>query len=82
MKKILLIAVVVLLPSCMWATPAKPAFEVVVLGSGGPARSAGAAQATSWLSTAHRGFCSMLDSERSCALENCAWIWKKWTRFC
>ncbi len=36
MKKILLIAVVVLLPSCMWATPAKPAFEVVVLGSGGP----------------------------------------------
>src|SRR5882762_2086496 len=36
MKKILLIAVVVLLPSCMRATPAKPVLEVVVLGSGGP----------------------------------------------
>jgi hypothetical protein len=35
----------------------------------GHARSAGPAQATSFLSRAHRGFCSMPDPERSCALE-------------
>jgi ribonuclease BN (tRNA processing enzyme) len=29
-------AVVVLFPTCLWATPRKPALEVVVLGSGGP----------------------------------------------
>lgn len=32
----LAVAVVVLLPSCLLAAPAKPALEVVVLGSGGP----------------------------------------------
>ena len=32
----LAVAVVVLFPSCLRATPAKPALEVVVLGSGGP----------------------------------------------
>src|SRR5271169_6047410 len=32
----LAVAVVVLLPSCLRAAPAKPALEVVVLGSGGP----------------------------------------------
>ncbi len=38
MKTLLLLAlaVVVLFPACLWATPAKPALEVVVLGSGGP----------------------------------------------
>jgi ribonuclease BN (tRNA processing enzyme) len=30
------LAVVVLLPACVWAAPAKPELEVVVLGSGGP----------------------------------------------
>jgi ribonuclease BN (tRNA processing enzyme) len=30
------VAVVVLLPTSLWAAPAKPALEVVVLGSGGP----------------------------------------------
>jgi ribonuclease BN (tRNA processing enzyme) len=33
---VLAVAVVVLFPSCLRATPAKPALEVVVLGSGGP----------------------------------------------
>lgn len=33
---VLALAIVVLFPSCLWATPAKPALEVVVLGSGGP----------------------------------------------
>lgn len=33
---VLALAVVVLFPACLWATPAKPALEVVVLGSGGP----------------------------------------------
>jgi ribonuclease BN (tRNA processing enzyme) len=32
----LTLAVVVLMPACLWAAPAKPALEVVVLGSGGP----------------------------------------------
>src|ERR1700692_1514352 len=32
----LAIAVVVLFPSCLRAVPAKPALEIVVLGSGGP----------------------------------------------
>jgi len=32
----LTLAVVVLIPVCPWAAPAKPALEVVVLGSGGP----------------------------------------------
>jgi ribonuclease BN (tRNA processing enzyme) len=32
----LTIAFVVLFPTCLWANPAKPALEVVVLGSGGP----------------------------------------------
>jgi ribonuclease BN (tRNA processing enzyme) len=32
----LALAVVVLSPACLWATRAKPALEVVVLGSGGP----------------------------------------------
>lgn len=32
----LALAVVVLSPACLWATPAKPSLEVVVLGSGGP----------------------------------------------
>jgi len=32
----LTLAVVVLIPACPWAAPAKPALEVVVLGSGGP----------------------------------------------
>lgn len=32
----LALAIVVLFPACLWATPAKPALEVVVLGSGGP----------------------------------------------
>ena len=32
----LTLAVVVLIPACLWAAPAKPALEVVVLGSGGP----------------------------------------------
>src|SRR5258708_29469958 len=38
MKTLLLlaVAVVVLFPACLWATPAKPALKVVVLGSGGP----------------------------------------------
>ena len=38
MKTLLVVAVavVVLFPACLWATPAKPALEVVVLGSGGP----------------------------------------------
>jgi len=38
MKTLLLLAlaVVVLFPACLWATPANPALEVVVLGSGGP----------------------------------------------
>jgi ribonuclease BN (tRNA processing enzyme) len=37
-KKLLILAsiFVALLPACSWATPAKPALEVVVLGSGGP----------------------------------------------
>jgi ribonuclease BN (tRNA processing enzyme) len=30
------LAVVALFPACLWARPAKPALEVVVLGSGGP----------------------------------------------
>ena len=33
---VLAVAVVVLFPACLRATPAKPALEVVVLGSGGP----------------------------------------------
>jgi len=33
---ILAVAIVVLFPACLRATPAKPALEVVVLGSGGP----------------------------------------------
>src|SRR5260370_7584876 len=33
---LLALAVVVLFPACLWATPAKPAWEAVVLGSGGP----------------------------------------------
>jgi ribonuclease BN (tRNA processing enzyme) len=33
---VLALALVVLLPAGLWATPAKPALEVVVLGSGGP----------------------------------------------
>jgi ribonuclease BN (tRNA processing enzyme) len=33
---VLALAIAVLLPAGMWATPAKPALEVVVLGSGGP----------------------------------------------
>jgi ribonuclease BN (tRNA processing enzyme) len=33
---VLALAVVVFFPACLSATPAKPAFEVVVLGSGGP----------------------------------------------
>jgi len=38
MKTLLLLAlaVVVLFPACLWPTPANPALEVVVLGSGGP----------------------------------------------
>src|SRR3974377_2452785 len=32
----LVLVVVVLLPACLWGAPAKPALEVVVLGSGGP----------------------------------------------
>ncbi len=36
MRMILVLAVVVLLPTCVHASPAKPALEVVVLGSGGP----------------------------------------------
>lgn len=38
MKNLLAIAAafLALLPTCAWATPAKPALEVVVLGSGGP----------------------------------------------
>ncbi len=38
MKKVLALALafIALLPACLWATPAKPALEVVVLGSGGP----------------------------------------------
>jgi ribonuclease BN (tRNA processing enzyme) len=38
MKKMMMLAVafVVLFPACLRATPAKPALEVVVLGSGGP----------------------------------------------
>src|SRR4029077_5674016 len=32
----LAVAVAVLFPACLWAAPAKPALEVVVLGSGGP----------------------------------------------
>src|SRR5580698_7623483 len=32
----LAVAVVVLFPTCVMAAPAKPALEVVVLGSGGP----------------------------------------------
>jgi ribonuclease BN (tRNA processing enzyme) len=32
----LALAIAVLLPASLWATPAKPALEVVVLGSGGP----------------------------------------------
>ncbi|HUE02180.1 MAG TPA: MBL fold metallo-hydrolase [Bryobacteraceae bacterium] len=35
-RMVLLLAVVVLLPTCVHASPAKPALEVVVLGSGGP----------------------------------------------
>jgi len=34
--RVLGVAVVLLAPACVWATPAKPALEVVVLGSGGP----------------------------------------------
>lgn len=33
---VLALAIAVLLPAGLWATPAKPALEVVVLGSGGP----------------------------------------------
>ena len=33
---VLALAVVVLFPACLWATPTKPTLEVVVLGSGGP----------------------------------------------
>ena len=33
---VLVLVVVVLLPAYLWAAPAKPALEVVVLGSGGP----------------------------------------------
>jgi len=33
---VLALAIAVLLPASLWATPAKPALEVVVLGSGGP----------------------------------------------
>lgn len=33
---VLAVAVVLLIPACLCATPAKPALEVVVLGSGGP----------------------------------------------
>lgn len=38
MKTLLVLALtaVMLFPACRWATPAKPALEVVVLGSGGP----------------------------------------------
>src|SRR3974377_293767 len=32
----LVLVVVVLLPACLWGAPAKPALEIVVLGSGGP----------------------------------------------
>ena len=32
----LTMAAVVLIPACLWAAPAKPTLEVVVLGSGGP----------------------------------------------
>src|SRR5580658_5795127 len=38
MKTLMMLAVafLVLFPTCLWAAPAKPPFEVVVLGSGGP----------------------------------------------
>jgi ribonuclease BN (tRNA processing enzyme) len=38
MKTLMMLAVafLVLFPTCLWAAPAKPALEVVVLGSGGP----------------------------------------------
>ncbi|MGA8104865.1 MAG: hypothetical protein WB869_22080, partial [Candidatus Acidiferrales bacterium] len=36
MRMVLLVAVAVLFATCLPATPAKPALEVVVLGSGGP----------------------------------------------
>jgi hypothetical protein len=72
-RMVLAIVAVLVLPNWVQAKAAKPALEVVVLGSGGPRTFGRASQATWWLWMGSLGFWWMRDRERLFEWEN--WNW-------